>query len=389
MRSLKRTLAAVTGAALLLTALTVPSSAAAPTGALQMQGGQFKILVIADTHQTTEQSPTMERFIKEAVEYTEPDLVVYDGDNLDKDAFTNDDTVRTAIHRITDPVIAANIPFAVVFGNHDIVYAGAETSPARQLELFKEIGGDLCLTYSEDPSLPGAGNCNLPIYSTDGNRIVNNLYFLDSMNEQPEQPQIDWYTAKSDALKAANGGEAVPSLMFLHMTMPEIYTYMVKWPWGHVEGLTHTLDGQEYTMQPDWLHIRGLVLEYPSTNANYGLMDAMTAQGDIMAAIWGHDHINYYKADYKGIDMVNVPAATILGSYANVYTRGATVITLSENNPAAYQMSLLPYWKLALRPGSGIKQLHRDLYEWFTGLFYVPELLINVLLEPVRWLFGI
>jgi predicted phosphodiesterase len=372
-------LTVVVVAALLVSCLTCFTQAASESGVLKYGAdGLFQILVISDTHQTSADSPTMTAFIGEAIDYAEPDLVVFNGDNLDADAFENDDTMRLAIHRIIDPLLERGIRFALVFGNHDLVFSSEATNTRRQLELFQEIGGELCLTYNEDEELQGAGNCHLPIYSRDGGKIVSNLYFLDSLNDQPEEDQIAWYQKTSNALQAENGGDVVPSLLFLHMTVPEIYNYMIPWPFAHIEGVTYTFEGKEYTMLPDYSHLHGYVLEHPSINTNFGLVDALAARGDVMAAIYGHDHINYYTANVDGVDLVNIPAATILGSYANVYTRGAALFTLRDDNPNAYEKELVQYWRVAMQPGSGITVLSRDWYEWFTGLLYLPQYFINL-----------
>ena len=58
--------------------------------------------------------------IKESIERAKPDLVVFGGDNLSGywQEFTYDYVEKT-IDKITKPLRDKNIPFAIVFGNHD------------------------------------------------------------------------------------------------------------------------------------------------------------------------------------------------------------------------------------------------------------------------------
>ena len=95
--------------------------------------GKFRILHITDIHDV---EPIMDddenreipesrdketiNVIEKLVEKTNPDLVVFGGDNISGywEEFTYN-YVQSTIQKITEPIRRRNIPLCVVFGNHD------------------------------------------------------------------------------------------------------------------------------------------------------------------------------------------------------------------------------------------------------------------------------
>ena len=68
--------------------------------------------------------------------------------------------------------------------------------------------------------------------------------------------------------------------------------------------------------------------------------EAMLQQGDVKAMFFGHNHPNTFGVRYKGIDLVETPAAGFNLSDDN---RGVRVITLNENDTSAYETHLINY----------------------------------------------
>ena len=204
--------------------------------------------------------------------------------------------------------------------------------------------------------MTGVGNYNLPILNTDGNKTVFNLWFMDSNPYTDEsegggygyvhKDQIDWYERTSNALKAENGGKPVPSLLFQHIVVPEVYnmfTEVSKGTKGAVRGnANHTK--QYYVTNPDYIDA-GHLNEgpCPANTANDGQLDSWVKQGDILGAIFGHDHVNDYAGTYKGIRLLAAPAVTFY-SYGNY--RGVRTIDLDESNLTTFQTQVIPADKL-------------------------------------------
>ena len=105
--------------------------------------------------------------------------------------------------------------------------------------------------------------------------------------------QIDWYTKTSKELTAKNGGQPIPSLAFFHIPLPEYHEAV--------------LDEKTYMVGT-----RKEVACAPKINT--GLGASMLQAGDVMGVFVGHDHVNDYVVNWRGI---------LLG-YGR-YTGGSTV----------------------------------------------------------------
>lgn len=194
------------------------------------ENGHFKILVLADIQSGFPVGEALKAYIAEAIDASDPDLVVFLGDNI---MSADDGTVESYWKGYDEvfPILESKgVPFTFVFGNHDDESAPTVTKE-EMLEKYQSYDG--CLAYDADPSLHGCATHNLPILSSDGNKVVYNLWFFDSGdyvdNEDGSRKgydcvradQIAWYEAESAKLKAANGGEVVPSLAFEHIIPQE------------------------------------------------------------------------------------------------------------------------------------------------------------------------
>jgi hypothetical protein len=222
-----------------------------------------------------------------------PDFVIYTGDIIfGKPA-------KESLLKALEPVISRKIPFAVTWGNHD-----DEQGMSRQelFDLIKDIPNNLTSTVQ---GVTGVTNFVLPVKSADGKKESAVLYVFDS-NSYSTLPkkvvdgygwialdQIDWYTKTSNELTAKNGGQPIPSLAFFHIPLPEYHEAV--------------LDEKAYLVGT-----RKEVACAPKINT--GLGASMLQAGDVMGVFVGHDHVNDYVVNWRGI---------LLG-YGR-YTGGSTV----------------------------------------------------------------
>ena len=370
----------------LLCGISVTGAVAAPTELRYRDNGEFRILAFTDTHQTQADQPKMIAFMNEALDYAKPDLVVFVGDNVYGDACGTYETEMAAIKKILTPVAGRGIPFAFVWGNHDTEYHpdGKDARP-ELMEMYRSFPG--CLAWAGDPAAPGASSYSLPIYSSaDASEIVSNLWFFDSGHGTVEQSQIDWYIAASEDLQAQNGGQAVPSMAFQHIIVPEIFEAFPEIPFD-IPFLTSTVQGVRRLRIPDYTKLTGLVMEpagFSPTNDS-GQLDAWAGRGDIFAAVFGHDHTNNFIAPFRGVDLVQIPGTTWDGSYGSDVVRGATLFILDENNPRGYEKRDITYRALAAQPGSGIGWPLR-LAECYYWLCYGLEKALEAIVSPIRLL---
>ncbi len=328
-----------------------PAYAADANAAKKLQFNKdktFRIMQIADIQDGTILTPATKKFLEDSVAYAKPDLIVLSGDNISAGSATLGTKavdrllVKTAIDNFMSIFEEAGIPVAVVFGNHD---AERNITKEEQMEIYNTYS--CCVAVDEGNALYGCGTYNLPIYSSeDADKIAYNIWLTDSnmydeVNggyDYVHEDQIDWYVNKSNELKAQNGGKPVPSMMFQHIIVPEIYDALAEVAEG-TDGSVER-DGKYYALDPDNTRA-GVLHEGPCpSNTNKGQFDAVKNQGDVVAMFFGHDHKNSFEIEYEGIDLVNTPGAGF-GSYGDE-GRGVRIIDIKENT-TDYQTSVIEY----------------------------------------------
>lgn len=340
---------------LMMFAFTIPAYAD-ETGDSQMElkfnsDGKFKILAIADAQDTdTPQKETID-MLTNALDETKPDLVVFLGDNI-AGWWKGVDKAKTeqAIDNIIKPVDERGVPFAIVFGNHD--HEGLtdennkmteEEAKAFQLECYQKY--KTCLAVAGE-DMTGYCNYNLTIKSSTSDKDVFNLWLMDSNPYAEEggygyvQPdQTEWYIRKSNELKEQNGGTPLPSLLFQHIPVPEVYELadeLDKKDKGAVRGQT-ALTNKKYYKTNDKV-TQGSFEEGPcSAGVAHNQFETWKQQGDIIGAFFGHDHPNDYLGTIDGIQLCAVPAT---GYYSYGWNHGVRTITLDESDLSTFETTL-------------------------------------------------
>lgn len=343
-------------AALLLCALPMAASAqATEVGPLQFHDGTFKILVLADLQDTNEPQKETLAILNAALDQTAPDLVILLGDNIAGywNGVTKEETVQ-AVDAIAKPIDDRGIPFALVFGNHDHeglcsegVGMTEEEAKAFLLSCFQKYPSCIAVAGEE---MTGYCNYNLPILDSAGEKTVFNLWCMDSNPYAAEEEgggygyvhadQTAWYQRTAEALKAQNGGQPVPSLLFQHIIVPEVYDMFKTVEKGTKGAFRGNSSFHDTWYLADNL-TQGDVREAPCPpDFNGGQFQSWLAVGDILGAFFGHDHTNDFMGEYEGIELVAVPACTFY-SYGNY--RGVRTITLHEEDLSTFETEVLTY----------------------------------------------
>ncbi len=316
---------------LVLTSLSLFASAEIVENDVKLQfntDGKFKILHICDIQDTWFTATQALEYIAKTCDAEQPDLVVLGGDNIHGYAgdgitqFTAELKVKIAIDHYMSIFEERNIPTAIVFGNHD----GEEmVSKETQIKMYEKY--DCFVGIDEGEDVYGCGNYNIPIMSSDGKKTAYNLWFFDSGSTYEDtynydyvrDDQVEWYINKSNELKAANNGQAVPSMLFQHIVVPEIFDAIE-------EG--ELLDG--------------VIAERPAPSPYESKQfSAILKQGDVKAMFFAHDHINTYTIRYKGVNLVCTPGSGFC-SYGDD-NRGARVIELDEKDTSTYTSRLVNF----------------------------------------------
>ena len=290
------------------------SQPTAPVGPkLAFRDGKFKILQLTDLHLAFVEDRTAKAdatlgVIRRLLAAEKPDLTILTGDLITADPTTLSGGLPEAWAKLAEPFAEAKLPFAVTFGNHD--HERKETT-AEQLVMIQKSPWNV--TFSQDTSLSGAGNCAIPVYGADG-KPARRIWLFDS-HSYPAQSglsaydwikndQIQWYRKTSEKIEKESGGRT-PSLAFFHIPVPEF------WRVHHAE---ETLGiGNEDVCAPE---------------LNSGLFTALIERGDVDGVFVGHDHVNDYIASYKGVALA-YGRKTGEDSYGDL-ARGGRIIEWTE-----------------------------------------------------------
>ncbi len=356
-KSLLKVIALVMAAAMLFSLTVSAAEDYTSQSDIELQFGEdgnFRILQLADCQDDMFPAPGMLEMIEAAIEKYQPDLVVFTGDNTG--AVDAKISAKYGLDAILSIVNDAEVPFTLVFGNHDAEHVSKEY----HMSCWRSY--EYCLAYDADPEIYGMGTHNLTIKSSDGTKVAYNLWMFDSnMYDDVEgydyihEDQLAWYVNTSNALKKANGGEPVPSLAFQHIVPYEIKDYVIETSEPDPNGFTSknetTGEVHHYALDPNYAEAGSLLREYPCPSRIHGeQMSKFVQQGDVNAVFVGHDHVNDYivhttmnAADGAAIDIVNTTGATFQ-SYGTDEMRGCRIIDIDEEKPWEYETQSLRFF---------------------------------------------
>lgn len=242
--------------------------------------GKFKIVQFTDVHWKAgnPESDVAAVMMNEILDAEKPDLVIYTGDIIYASP------AREGFAKAFEPVVSRGLPFAVTLGNHD------DEHDLDRMGVYEYIKGFPLNLTSTVEGISGVTNYILTVKSSDGSKDAAALYVFDSNSyttlEQLKgygwirHDQVQWYIDQSKRMKENNDGTPLPSLAFFHIPLPE-YFEAVK------EGTVYM-----YGMRME---------KVCCPEINTGLFAAMLESGDVMGTFVGHDHINDYAVNWKGI----------------------------------------------------------------------------------------
>ena len=241
---------------------------------------KFKIVQFTDIHWKygNPASDKAGERMAEILDAEKPDMVVFTGDLI----FAK--PAREGLDKALEATIERGIPFAVTWGNHD------DEQDLTREQLSAYIADKPKNLTSTVEGITGQTNYTLTIKSSDGKKDAAALYIFDSNSYSPlkevkgygwiKHDQVAWYTDCSRRFTEANGGKPLPALAFFHIPLPE-YHEAVKNEGAYMVGTR-----KESACAPE---------------INTGLAAAMLQAGDVMGVFVGHDHVNDYVVDWRGI----------------------------------------------------------------------------------------
>lgn len=273
------------------------------------EDGTFKMLQLTDLHVSGDDNHPDDAktlsLIDETIQVEKPDLLVYSGDVIWSEGIKDP---AKSFRRVLVEGAKWNIPFAIIYGNHDT----EETVTRHDLQEIQEAY-DLALSEAGPDHINGVGNYTLTIQSSTEESDEAILYFFDSGAMAPEgiggyewihQNQVNWYANESQKFKQDNQ-RILPALAFFHIPIPE---YDDVWRYASVSGTKKE--------------------NVSSAKINSGLFTAMVENGDVMGTFAGHDHDNDYCGELGDISLC-FGRVTGYHCYGDLQ-RGVRVIFLKE-----------------------------------------------------------
>lgn len=333
--------------------------------ALKFNSGKFTVLQVSDPQDLQFVRKTMVKMLDAAYDRVNPDLVVFTGDNIlgnhlrdarfgSRKVILSPDgeyeAMKTAIHHIAEPVDRRGIPFTMIYGNHDDMNF---ISKEKQAEIWR--GYDSFVGLDDTGDSGDVATFNLPVMSSDGKKTAFNLWFIDSARLDKAEEKchtgvkkqaVEWYINKSNLLKEQNGGKPVPSVLFQHIPFSEMTRLNSPCKKDDYGALPLFKKGEpEKYIRLDPAVADGFLGEpIDGCEENNGEFDAIKKQGDVAAAVFGHDHRNNFIAELDGIRIFQSSAASFR-CYGNRF-RGVRVIEINENEPESVKTYFLTYSEL-------------------------------------------
>lgn len=314
--------------------------------------GEFTVLQISDPQDDHYPAYDMVNFVKLAIEQTNPDLIVFTGDivedsrigdigvdgeplregvEVDGDYYQTVMNVQKTCEAVFGYAEEKNIPFAVCQGNNDYK-SGVKNED--WLKIYNSYKNSLTLDESTDST--GRIDFNIEIKASDSDKTVFNIWMMDTGTNSVKEEQLEWYKSESTALKAANGGEPVPSILFQHIPtddMGNLFEECNFWD----EGASIGDDGKCYRLNQDiasGYHAGAMI-----PGATSDEFRAWKECGDVLGAYFGHWHTEGYTGMWDGIEL----GFTYGCEFAKPGPYGIRVFTLYEDDIKNFDNELYVY----------------------------------------------
>lgn len=326
----------------------------------------FRVMLVGDPHEkpndnTTEDIAKIRDYLAlqyAAVEQLKPDLVILMGDNAHGDT---PEELKQVLLRITKPYTENNIPFAFVLGNHDLECK--VNNLENQYNVYRELP---CCILPDTENVNNYGDYNIIINSSDGTKPVFNFWLMYSGNKAASEyyscydfvkpEQIKWYEEKAALLKKQHG-KSIPAINIQHIPVLEEFDLLKEC--SFLRMLTDGVIGQNeqkgkfFTL--DKTKASGYMGEAPCASGyNSGQFASWKRTGDVIAAFFGHDHMNDFAGYVDGILLGQCKTAGFR-PYGDGLMQGVRIIDINENTPDCISTKMVYYRDLI---GSDCLSIH-------------------------------
>lgn len=279
-----------------------------------------------------------------------PDLVIVTGDiaypvPFQAGTFNN----KSSAKLFAELMEKLGIYWCPVFGNHDTeaysFFSREEISEFYSKDIYPH-----CLFQAGPSEVDGFGNSIINVRNSIG-EITQSLIMLDSHSyvdndyfgimwkyDTIHKNQVEWYEETMNSLKTENNNIMPKSLAFFHIPAPEY-----KDAWNE-----YKQNNFQDTENVKYIYGKAGETDYSvyTSEYNYGFFDKAMELGSTQGIFCGHDHLNNFSIDYKGIKL-NYGYSIDYLAYAGIMKfglqRGCTVINISPDG--SYESHLENYYQ--------------------------------------------
>jgi hypothetical protein len=284
-------------------------------------GEEYKILILADTQLDGSPGRVKKtlKLIDHLFDTVKPDFIITLGDNVEW--IISDKMTKKLIKKFH----SFNVPYAVTLGNHD-----SEGRKGRPWYGNAWENAPNSLFRYGPSNIHGVGNYSVLLKDEKGN-IIYDLIMMDSnvWRNYPDgggydfihRDQIDWYkwniigVSEAKYGKFAPGsGNVVPSMCFFHIPLPEYKDAIDAIKEGKIASPGYVGEARE-----------GIAC----AKVNSGLFDVMKDMKSTTHVFVGHDHVNNFSVNWKGIQL----SYGLKSGYTSYYSEdmiGGTVLTIKK-----------------------------------------------------------
>ena len=271
-------------------------------------GWKLQVMQIADLQEIPAISPDTLKLMNAALDREKPDLVVFTGDQIKGYGITfrggdRKKKVEDTLHRLLEPVVRRNIPFAPLFGNHDGRWAALTRSRCRFISVMSNALAWTTRHY------PAVAPMICPFIPTMGKKFF--LTFISSIHTVARRvaamrrlirSRLNGIAQRVTASRRKTTASRFPPLYSSTSPCQSIttcfYRCRTKTPGAVRAYRTHK--NESYILNPDMVDAGGFMRESPAIpDINTGEFDAIAEKGDVMAMFVGHDHINSFVGHYQ------------------------------------------------------------------------------------------
>ena len=210
----------------------------------------------------------------------------------------------------------------------------------------------LMMSRTQPSNSPTSSTSNLEINNSSDTRGVFNLWFFDAGNgsvgeQEAAEERIRWYESTAAKLREENHGYSLPSLVFQHIPVPEVMELLKEVPPLTPFSIKHSAGGTDkYYLIAEPRFTTGSLGESPGIPAhNSGQFSSWVRTGDVLGAVFGHDHNNDFCGTVDGITLMQTRGAGFY-AYGDGLNRGVRLITLDEGDLSTFTTQTLYFKEL-------------------------------------------